>query len=168
MPSRGVYRYCKNPSHATITLNGGINKNTAKTLDIFTASKVKASFFISGKTISKYADLGDTLINDHYEENIGVLRHIVRRGNYSGSQGFRNLDLTGLTPEEVALELDTTDKFFRNSIGVRPRLFRAPDGYCSLNYILFYFLLGNFLADCLINYRREVISFSIGATTLKT
>ena len=171
MISRGVYSYCKDPTHAAITLDDGISRNTAKALDVFAERKVKASFFIIGKNIAKYLDFDQVLPNENQKENHEIFLRIVKEGHVVGSHSFSHLDLTELTSNEVNFELETTDKLFKDLIGVRPRFLRVPEGYHNFYYIALHFLfrkVSNRLLDRLKSNDYIVLHWSYDSEDWRT
>ncbi|MGN1095796.1 MAG: polysaccharide deacetylase family protein [Eubacteriales bacterium] len=89
---------------------------TRKILDILDKYGVKATFFIIGVNAEKYPQI--------------VLEE-VSRGHEVGNHSYSHTRLSKCTPEEVKNEIDKTDRIILNAAGVKPRLFRPPEGAYS-------------------------------------
>jgi peptidoglycan/xylan/chitin deacetylase (PgdA/CDA1 family) len=80
------------PGQIAITIHGGTNgKRTERMLDILSASRTKATFFV----------MGDSTRNQEK-----TLRKIIKRGHALGSIGFRHQVLTELTLKEAEREIE--------------------------------------------------------------
>jgi len=90
--------------HPTVT------KNILNILDKYNA---KATFFIVGNRVEKNADI----IKDAFE-----------RGHEIGNHTWNHANLTKLSSNQIAEQINSTNKAIKNVIGQNPTVFRPPYG----------------------------------------
>ena len=107
--------------------------NTPRLLKILKKHNVKATFFILGRTISRFTDMSRTTRNPYYKKNRDILRMMIADGHEVGSHSFDHTVFTWLSRGEVTKQLDRTAALIEYATGHRTKLFRAPEGYilCS-------------------------------------
>ncbi|MEW8957032.1 polysaccharide deacetylase family protein [Clostridium sp.] len=107
----------ENSRNVALTFDDGPdNKVTPKVLDILKNKGVNASFFFLGDNIDKYPEIALRT----FEEGNLVLNHSTT-----------HKDLSKLSKEDFAKEVDTTDDKIKNLIGKTPNIIRPPYGAIS-------------------------------------
>jgi peptidoglycan/xylan/chitin deacetylase (PgdA/CDA1 family) len=96
--------------------DGPDTRYTTAILDILKEKNVKATFFVVGSQVKKYPD---------------VLKRIVEEGHAIGNHSQNHKDLSKLTKEQIAKEIDLADAAIEDVLGYKPELFRAPYGALS-------------------------------------
>lgn len=86
---------------------------TPKILDILKQYQVPGTFFIVGTN----GDMNSTL-----------LQRIVAEGHEIGNHTFTHPDVSAISPEQLTLELNATQRLFEGRLGLRSVLFRPPYG----------------------------------------
>ncbi len=103
-------------SRIALTFDDGPAAHTSRLLDLFAHHGGKATFFLTGECIEGYQD---------------ILRQMVAQGHQIGIHGWNHQDLTTLTAEQAAEQIEQTRVAIRKATGVDTRLVRPP--YGSLN-----------------------------------
>lgn len=103
---------------------------TPKLLDILKQKKVTATFFVIGENVEQYPDM---------------LKKIYDDGHVIGNHTYTHADLTKLTAEQIASEIDRSDSAIKRVIGRSPALVRPPFGF------------HNSQSDTVINGKNDVI-----------
>lgn len=96
------------------TVYGG--EQTEKILDILTAHQIRAVFFVTGQWAEQYPE---------------TVKRIVQEGHKIGSCGENGKNMSGLSPEAIKEELETSGRKLERLTGVSPTLFRPPCGTYS-------------------------------------
>ena len=106
--------------------DGPSTTNTPKILDILDRYKIKATFFVLGKSI------------DNNEETKEILKDEVKRGhaigNHTYSHDYKNLYPNGkINVNNVMEEIDKTNNILKDVLGkdFSTRVIRFPGGYWS-------------------------------------
>jgi cellulose synthase/poly-beta-1,6-N-acetylglucosamine synthase-like glycosyltransferase/peptidoglycan/xylan/chitin deacetylase (PgdA/CDA1 family)/spore germination protein YaaH len=84
---------------------------TPKVLDILKAEHAPATFFIVGAQASRHPWL---------------LQRIYREGHEIGNHLWSHPDISTLSPRQLRIELNTTERLIAAQLGVEPLLFRPP------------------------------------------
>jgi cellulose synthase/poly-beta-1,6-N-acetylglucosamine synthase-like glycosyltransferase/peptidoglycan/xylan/chitin deacetylase (PgdA/CDA1 family)/spore germination protein YaaH len=84
---------------------------TPMVLDILKRYNVKATFFLVGSQAEQYPDL---------------VRRIIAEGHLVGNHTYTHANLAELTPEQVELELNATQRLIESITGRSTTLFRPP------------------------------------------
>lgn len=84
-----------------------------KVLEILQSRQVKATFFVTGSWAAGHPDL---------------LRNMVAKGHEIGSLGQQHIDLSRYPYEVIREEIDKAKEEIEVVTGIRPTLFRPPDG----------------------------------------
>lgn len=100
---------------AYLTFDDGPNKaNTEKILDILDRENIRATFFLTGRNVSRYPE---------------VVRRIYQSGNAIGIHSYSHEYKTLYSsPQAYVDELLKTEEMIYHIIGVRPVISRAPGG----------------------------------------
>lgn len=86
---------------------------TPKLVAVLNRYQVKATFFVVGKMAEQYPDL---------------VRLLQQSGHAIGNHTYHHVNLTHLTPEQIAVEIKACGKVIQNLTGQAPHLFRPPGG----------------------------------------
>jgi peptidoglycan/xylan/chitin deacetylase (PgdA/CDA1 family) len=105
-------RYSDAPAVA-LTFDDGPGEYTHAILDLLERYHVKATFFMIGMEVEKYADAVKR------EHDIGM-----EQGNHT----WDHKTLTHLTPPDIAKEITSTNDVIRSITGQNPTVFRPPGG----------------------------------------
>ena len=107
-----IQQYGYHPNKVAITFDDGPDKQwTPKILDILKQKGVKAAFM---------------LIGAQAQENIGLLKRILREGHEIGSHTYTHPDISEISPRQLELEINVTERLFASKLGVHPLYFRPP------------------------------------------
>ncbi|MBO7186900.1 MAG: polysaccharide deacetylase family protein [Clostridia bacterium] len=116
-----IYKGNENSNFVALTFNvyqGSDEVN--QILDILSAKKVKATFFIGGCWADK---------------NTETLNRIVQLGHEIGSHGYFHKDHAKLSYEENIKEIKRTETLIYALCGIKPKLFAPPSGSFSKNTV---------------------------------
>jgi peptidoglycan-N-acetylglucosamine deacetylase len=58
--------------------------------------------------------------------NIGLMQRIVREGNEIGNHTWTHPDISEISPRQLDLEINLTERLFESKLGVQPLYFRPP------------------------------------------
>lgn len=86
---------------------------TPKLVAILNKYRVKATFFVVGKMAEQYPDL---------------VHLLQQNGHAIGNHTYHHVNLTRLTPEQIAVEIKACGKVIQSITGQAPHLFRPPGG----------------------------------------
>jgi peptidoglycan-N-acetylglucosamine deacetylase len=107
-----IQQYGYHPNELALTFDDSPDpKWTPKILDILKAKHVKAAFMAIG---SEAAD------------NIGLMQRIVREGHEIGNHTYTHPDISEISPRQVDIEINMTERLFESKLGVQPLYFRPP------------------------------------------
>ncbi len=107
-----VQQYGYRPNEVAISFDDGPDpKWTPRILDILKQKGVHATFM---------------LIGDEAQQNIGLMRRIVREGHEIGNHTYTHPDISEISPRQLDLEVDLTERLFESKLGVQPLYFRPP------------------------------------------
>lgn len=93
---------------------------TKKILDILDKYDVKATFFIIGSNAEYYPD---------------IVAQEVARGHEVANHSYSHTNLSKCTAEQIKREIELADRAIEKASGVKPRLFRPPEGAYSENSV---------------------------------
>ncbi len=100
------------PRLVTLTFDDGPDPEwTPKILDILKAYNVKAAFFIVGKQA---------------EDNPEIIKRIVAEGHELGNHTYTHANLGEITPNQITIELNATQRLLESITGRSTTLFRPP------------------------------------------
>jgi len=86
-------------------------KWTPKILDVLRNKGVKGTFL---------------LIGDEAAKNVGVMKRVVREGHEIGNHTWSHPDISGISNQQLDLELKLTERLFASKLGIQPLYFRPP------------------------------------------
>ena len=66
------------------------------------------------------------LIGDEAQQNIGLMQRIVREGHEIGNHTYTHPDISEISPRQLDLEVNLTERLFASKLGVQPLYFRPP------------------------------------------
>ncbi|MEV0346674.1 polysaccharide deacetylase family protein [Nonomuraea sp. NPDC050680] len=106
---------CRHLKCVALTFDDGPGDYTGKLLDLLSARKVRATFFVVGQMVA--ARGGAQLV-----------RRIVAEGHELGNHTWNHPPLTGLTDQGLRFQLKHTNDLVERVTGVRMRVMRPPYG----------------------------------------
>ena len=107
-----VEQYGYHPKKVALSFDDGPDPEwTPKILDVLKKYNVKGTFFMIGETAS---------------DNAGLVRRLYREGHEIGNHTWTHPDISEISPRQVDLELNLTERFFASELGVQPLYFRPP------------------------------------------
>ncbi len=107
-----VQQYGYHPNKVALSFDDGPDpKWTPRILDILKRKGAHATFM---------------LIGDEAQQNIGLMQRIVREGNEIGNHTYTHPDISEISPRQLDLEVDLTERLFASKLGVMPLYFRPP------------------------------------------
>ncbi len=66
------------------------------------------------------------LIGAEAQENVGLMKRIVREGNEIGNHTYTHPDISEIPNRQLDLELKVTERLFVSKLGIQPLYFRPP------------------------------------------
>jgi cellulose synthase/poly-beta-1,6-N-acetylglucosamine synthase-like glycosyltransferase/peptidoglycan/xylan/chitin deacetylase (PgdA/CDA1 family)/spore germination protein YaaH len=107
-----IEQYGYHPKEVALSFDDGPDpKWTPKILDILKQKNAKGAFM---------------LIGAEAQENVGVMKRIVREGNEIGNHTYTHPDISEITNRQLDLELKVTERLFISKLGIQPLYFRPP------------------------------------------
>ncbi len=107
-----VEQYGYHEKKVAISFDDGPDpKWTPKILDILKSKNVKGSFMMIGAQA---------------EENVGLMKRVVHEGHEIGNHTFTHPDISEISPRQLYLELNLTERLFASKLGIQPLYFRPP------------------------------------------
>ena len=107
-----IEQYGYHPGEVSLSFDDGPDPRwTPKILDILKQKDVKGTFF---------------LIGDEAAQNVSLMRRIVREGNEIGNHTYLHPDISEISPSQLALEVNITERLFECKLGIQPLYFRPP------------------------------------------
>ncbi len=91
--------------------DGPDDKYTPQILDILKRYHVPATFFVMGLNASAHPD---------------ILHRIVDGGNEIGNHTYTHPNISAISPEQLRVEIDATERLFEGVLGRKSLLFRPP------------------------------------------
>ena len=86
-------------------------KWTPRILDVLKQKNAKATFM---------------MIGDQAQENISLMRRVVREGNEIGNHTYMHPDISDISRRQLELEVNLTERLYASKLGVQPVYFRPP------------------------------------------
>jgi cellulose synthase/poly-beta-1,6-N-acetylglucosamine synthase-like glycosyltransferase/peptidoglycan/xylan/chitin deacetylase (PgdA/CDA1 family)/spore germination protein YaaH len=100
------------PDELALTFDDGPDPTwTPRILDVLQKYKVPAAFMVIG---------------EEAEDHVGLLQREYRDGFEIGNHTFTHPDISEISPRELDLELNLTERLFGAELGVQPHFFRPP------------------------------------------
>jgi cellulose synthase/poly-beta-1,6-N-acetylglucosamine synthase-like glycosyltransferase/peptidoglycan/xylan/chitin deacetylase (PgdA/CDA1 family)/spore germination protein YaaH len=107
-----IQQYGYHANEVAISFDDGPDpKWTPKILDILKQKNVKGAFM---------------LIGEEAQENIGLMKRVVREGHEIGNHTYTHPDISEISSRQVDLEVSLTEHLFASKLGVQPLYFRPP------------------------------------------
>lgn len=107
-----IEQYGYHPKELALTFDDSPDPTwTPKILAILKAKHVKGTFMVIGSEAVRH---------------VGLLQQIVRDGNEIGNHTWTHPDISEISPRQVDLEINLTERLFESKLGVQPHYFRPP------------------------------------------
>ncbi len=107
-----VEYYGYHPNEVSISFDDGPDpKWTPRILDILKQKNVKGTFFLIGAEAA---------------ENIGLMQRVAREGNEIGNHTYTHPDISEISPQQLDLQIQLTERLFASKLDVQPLYFRPP------------------------------------------
>ena len=107
-----VQYYGYHPKQVALSFDDGPDPRwTPRILDILKAKNAKGTFMMIG------ADAAD---------NIGIMQRVAREGNEIGNHTYTHPDISEISPRQLDLEVNLTERLFASKLRVQPLYFRPP------------------------------------------
>jgi cellulose synthase/poly-beta-1,6-N-acetylglucosamine synthase-like glycosyltransferase/peptidoglycan/xylan/chitin deacetylase (PgdA/CDA1 family) len=107
-----VSQYGYHPKQVALSFDDGPDPTwTPKILDVLKQYHVTGTFF---------------MIGEEAQDNIGVMDRVYREGHEIGNHTFTHPDISEISPGQVDLQMNLTERLFEAELGVRPVYFRPP------------------------------------------
>ncbi|KAG0039958.1 hypothetical protein BGZ82_005929 [Podila clonocystis] len=116
----GIIKSCRIGNSVAITFDDGPFEFTSDLLDTLDRENVKATFFLNGENIGNIYAYSSTV------------KRAYRSGHQIGSHTWSHVDLSTVSLDEVADQMNRLDSYLKRILGVRPVFMRPP--YGSLNW----------------------------------
>lgn len=108
-----ILNYTKSDKMVAFTFDDGPSYNTIKIVNTLVKYDSKATFFLVGNKIEKYAKTMDVL---------------VKNGMDIGNHTYSHKELTKLSNKEILKEIDLTNEVIYNKTGIKPMFLRPSYG----------------------------------------
>ena len=108
-----ILNYTKSDKMVAFTFDDGPSYNTIKIVNTLVKYDSKATFFLVGNQIEKYAKTMDVL---------------VKNGIDIGNHTYSHKELTKLRDKEILKEIDLTNEVIYNKTGIKPMFLRPSYG----------------------------------------
>lgn len=107
-----VQQYGYKPTQVALSFDDGPDpKWTPRILDILKRKNAHATFM---------------LIGEEAQQNLGLMKRIVREGNEIGNHTFTHPDISAISQRQLDYEVSLTNRLFASKLGVQPLYFRPP------------------------------------------
>jgi cellulose synthase/poly-beta-1,6-N-acetylglucosamine synthase-like glycosyltransferase/spore germination protein YaaH/peptidoglycan/xylan/chitin deacetylase (PgdA/CDA1 family) len=107
-----VQYYGYHPKEVALSFDDGPDPQwTPKLLDVLKQKGATATFMMIGAEA---------------QENVGLMRRVVREGNEIGNHTYTHPDISEIPPARLDLEVKLTERLFASKLGVQPLYFRPP------------------------------------------
>jgi cellulose synthase/poly-beta-1,6-N-acetylglucosamine synthase-like glycosyltransferase/peptidoglycan/xylan/chitin deacetylase (PgdA/CDA1 family)/spore germination protein YaaH len=110
--SYSIEQYGYHPNEVALSFDDGPDPEwTPKVLDVLKEKNVKGAFMLIGREA---------------QENVGVMKRVVREGNEIGNHTYTHPDISEISNRQLDLELKVTERLFISKLGIQPLYFRPP------------------------------------------
>ena len=104
--------YGYEPGTVAISFDDGPDpKWTPKVLDILKQKHVQATFL---------------MIGEQAQDNVGLMKRVIAEGHEVGNHTWTHPDISEISPRQLALQLNLTERLFGSKLGLKPLYFRPP------------------------------------------
>src|SRR5579859_2774713 len=104
--------YGYHPGQVALSFDDGPDPAwTPRILDILKRKNVKGTFMVIGSEA---------------QENVGLLQRMIREGHELGNHTYTHPDISEISPRQLQLELNLTERLFASKLGIQPLYFRPP------------------------------------------
>ncbi len=86
-------------------------KWTPKVLDVLKEKDVKATFL---------------MIGEQAQDNVSLMKRVMAEGHEIGNHTWSHPDISEVSPRQLELQLNLTERLFGSKLGVKPLYFRPP------------------------------------------
>ena len=66
------------------------------------------------------------MIGEQAQDNVSVMKRVLAEGHEIGNHTWTHPDISEISPEQVKLQLNLTERLFGSKLGVKPLFFRPP------------------------------------------
>ncbi|KAG0086245.1 hypothetical protein BGZ93_005648 [Podila epicladia] len=116
----GIVKSCQRGNSIAITFDDGPFEFTSDLLDTLDRENVKVTFFLNGQNVGSIYDYSN------------IVKRAYRSGHQIGSHTWDHVDLSTVSLDEVADQMNRMDNYLKRILGVRPVFMRPPFG--TLNW----------------------------------
>jgi cellulose synthase/poly-beta-1,6-N-acetylglucosamine synthase-like glycosyltransferase/peptidoglycan/xylan/chitin deacetylase (PgdA/CDA1 family) len=107
-----VEQYGYNAKKVALSFDDGPDPDwTPRILDVLKKFDVRATFFMIGEIAGN---------------NVGLMQRAYREGHELGNHTFTHPDISEVSPGQLDLQLNLTERLFASKLGVQPLYFRPP------------------------------------------
>ena len=107
-----VDKYGYHPGEVALSFDDGPDPQwTPKILDILKQKRVTGTFMMIGEVA---------------QENVGLMQRVAREGHEIGNHTYTHPDISEISPGQLSLELNLTERLFTSKLGIQPLYFRPP------------------------------------------
>jgi cellulose synthase/poly-beta-1,6-N-acetylglucosamine synthase-like glycosyltransferase/peptidoglycan/xylan/chitin deacetylase (PgdA/CDA1 family) len=107
-----IQYYGYHPDEVALTFDDGPDPTwTPRVLQILKQKNVKGTFFVIG---------------EEAEDHAGLLKEYVKEGHIVGNHTLTHPDISEISPRQLELEINWTERLFASKLGLRPLFFRPP------------------------------------------
>src|ERR1700761_7607934 len=104
--------YGYKPGTVAISFDDGPDATwTPKILDVLKEKGVHGTFM---------------MIGEQAQDNVGVMKRVLAEGHEIGNHTWTHPDISEISPEQVKLQLNLTERLFGSKLGIKPLFFRPP------------------------------------------
>jgi cellulose synthase/poly-beta-1,6-N-acetylglucosamine synthase-like glycosyltransferase/peptidoglycan/xylan/chitin deacetylase (PgdA/CDA1 family)/spore germination protein YaaH len=107
-----IQQYGYHPNEVALSFDDGPDpKWTPKILDVLRDKGAKGTFM---------------LIGEEAQQNVGLMKRVVREGHEIGNHTWSHPDISEISNRQLDLELKLTERLFASKLGIQPLYFRPP------------------------------------------
>jgi cellulose synthase/poly-beta-1,6-N-acetylglucosamine synthase-like glycosyltransferase/peptidoglycan/xylan/chitin deacetylase (PgdA/CDA1 family)/spore germination protein YaaH len=107
-----IEQYGYKPNQVALSFDDGPDpKWTPRILDVLKRKGAPATFM---------------LIGEEAQQNIGLMKRIVREGHEIGNHTYTHPDISEISPQRLDMEINLTNRLFASKLGFQPLYFRPP------------------------------------------
>src|SRR5580698_4419794 len=66
------------------------------------------------------------MIGVEAQQHVGLMQRVIRAGNEISNHTYSHPDISEISPRQVQLELNLTERLFASKLGIQPLYFRPP------------------------------------------